>query len=242
MKRKEKRANRAESASHVVLSCTAASEIENLDIRFVSKIRCFPEPVSNASRRHRFTSNLPFSPSSAPFSIQRAVPAWRRWLAALDECRFLALDKESSKSIHGPTRCLDQCQMSKKGHPCQVVRPQACLETDFYPSLHRLFLPDPPMNALHLGEDSPHTGQILCPPTSHKYHRMFLQIMALPRHIRDRRLPRRQFHSDDLSHGRIGLLRLGRVDFGDDGLFLVTFLKEGGFGESSRGFTCAAGD
>jgi hypothetical protein len=71
---------------------------------------------------------------------------------------------------------------------------------------------------------------------------MLLQVMPFPGDVRDRRLPRAQLDPSDFSHGRVGLLGLGRVDFGTDGFLLVALLQEGGFGEFGELFTGTSGD
>lgn len=71
---------------------------------------------------------------------------------------------------------------------------------------------------------------------------MLLQVMSLPGNVRDRRLARAQLDPSDFSHGRVGLLGLGRVDFGANGFLLVALLQEGGFGEFGELFTSASGD
>lgn len=59
---------------------------------------------------------------------------------------------------------------------------------------------------------------------------MFLQIMPLPRDIRDRRDPRAQLDPSDFADRRVGFTRLGGVDFGADGFLLDAGVEEGGFG------------
>lgn len=71
---------------------------------------------------------------------------------------------------------------------------------------------------------------------------MLLQVMPFPGDVRNCRLARAQLDPSDFSHGRVGLLGFGRVDFGADGFLLVALLQEGGFGEFGELFTGASGD
>lgn len=82
----------------------------------------------------------------------------------------------------------------------------------------------------------PNTRQILCPSAPNQHHAVFLQVVPLSGNIRNSRLARRELHSADLSDGRVGLLRLGRVDFGDDRFLLETVGKERRVGVCGEAF------
>lgn len=114
---------------------------------------------------------------------------------------------------------LTRCSERHKGRTCgrlarRVVRPAAC----------GVLRCTPHNTQAHYY--SPDTRKILRPSATNKNDLVLLEVVSFSRNVGDGRLSGGELDTAHLTHGRVGLTRLGRVDLGHDTLLLRAALEQ----------------
>lgn len=120
--------------------------------------------------------------------------------------------------------------------PCATEHPTACYHIPPF-----LLLPTP-LRLYSRSSYSPDTGQVLRPSATDENDLVLLEVVSFSGNVGDGGLAGRELDTAHLTHGRVGLTRLGRVDLGHDTLLLRAALEQRRLGLPGLVLAVAADD